>query len=116
MYSKKHAKWPPQPAISPAAACRHSRWHDTTHGGHCTLCRHTHHCTLYLSVCLCASVCLSESVLWQNGCVDPDAVWDREWGQSNDGSIRWVVIIEGEGAVLMVNLWHPAVTNGDNAE
>jgi len=42
-----------------------------------------------LSICVCASVCLSESVLWQNGWVDPDAVWDGEWGQSNDGCIKW---------------------------
>jgi len=33
--------------------------------------------------------CLSKGVLWQNGWVDPDAIWDREWGQSNDGCIRW---------------------------
>jgi len=26
---------------------------------------------------VCVSVCL-ESVLWQNGCLDPDAVWDGE--------------------------------------
>jgi len=28
------------------------------------------------------SVCL-ESVLWQNGWFDPDAVWDGEWGRSS---------------------------------
>ena len=37
------------------------------------------------------SVCLSvgpESVLWQNGRLDPDAVWGGEWGRSTDGCIR----------------------------
>ena len=42
--------------------------------------------------------------------MDPDAVWDGEWGRSNDGCITWVVIVEGEGAVLGVNLGHPTVT------
>jgi len=47
--------------------------------------------------------------------VDPDAVWDGEWGRSNDGCITWVLIVEGEGTVLGVNLGHPTVTNGDCA-
>jgi len=25
-----------------------------------------------------------QSVLWQNGWLDPDAVWDGEWGRSRD--------------------------------
>jgi len=33
------------------------------------------------------SVC-PESVLRQNGGVDPDAVWDGEWGRLSDGCIR----------------------------
>jgi len=43
------------------------------------------------SVGLCVCVCdvVPESVLWQNGCVDPDAVWGGEWGQLRDGYIRW---------------------------
>jgi len=45
--------------------------------------------------------------------VDPDAVWDGEWGRLNDGCIRWVVIIEGEGAVLGVNFGRNTLTNGD---
>ena len=45
--------------------------------------------------------------------MDPDTVWDGEWGLSNDGRIRWVVIVEGEGAGLGVNLGRPTVTNGD---
>ena len=45
--------------------------------------------------------------------MDPDAVWDGEWGRLNDGCIRWVVIIEGEGAVLGVNFGRPTVTNKD---
>ena len=48
--------------------------------------------------------------------MDPDAVWDREWGQSNDGSIRWGGDRRREGAVLGVNLGRPTVTNGDYAE
>jgi len=35
--------------------------------------------------------------------LDPDAVWDGEWMGVLDG----VVIVEGEGAVLGVNLGHP---------
>jgi len=42
------------------------------------------------------SVC-PESVLWQNGRLDPDAVWDGECGRSRDGCIDGVVIVEGEG-------------------
>ena len=45
--------------------------------------------------------------------MDPDAVWGGEWGRSRDGCIRWVVIVEMEGAVLGVILGHPIVTNGD---
>jgi len=46
--------------------------------------------------------------------MDPDAVWDGEWGQSRNVCIRWVVmIVEGEVAVLWVNLGHHIVTNGD---
>jgi len=37
--------------------------------------------------CVSLSVCL-ESVLWQNGWMDPDAVWGGEWGRSRDGRIR----------------------------
>jgi len=65
------------------------------------------------SVCACRSV---HSVLWQNGWVDRDAIWDGEWGQSRDGCIKLgVVIVEGEGAVLGLNLEHPIVTNWDFA-
>ena len=38
------------------------------------------------------SVCLSvgpESVLWQNGWLDPDGVLGGEWDRSRDGCIRW---------------------------
>jgi len=37
----------------------------------------------------------------------PDAVWGGEWGRSRDGCIGWVEIVEGEGAVLEVNLGRP---------
>ena len=36
-------------------------------------------------------------------------------GSVKDGCIRWVVIVEGEGAVLGVNLGCPIVTEGDFA-
>jgi len=45
--------------------------------------------------------------------MDPDAVWGGEWHQSRDGCIRWMVIVEGERAVLGVHLEHPFVTSGD---
>jgi len=33
---------------------------------------------------VCLSVC-PESVLWQNGWLDSDAIWGGEWGRSRDG-------------------------------
>jgi len=58
------------------------------------------------------SVC-PESVLWQNGPLDPDAVWGGEWDQSRIGVLDGVVHDRRrEGAVLGVNLRHPIVTNG----
>jgi len=39
-------------------------------------------------LCVCMSVCL-ESVLWQNGWTDLDAVWGGEWDRLKDGCIRW---------------------------
>jgi len=30
-----------------------------------------------------------EDVLWQNGWLDLEAVWDGEWSQSKDGCIWW---------------------------
>jgi len=41
----------------------------------------------HLLVCL--SVC-PESVLWQNGRLYPNAIWDGEWGWSRNGCIRGV--------------------------
>ena len=46
------------------------------------------------SVCVCP-----ERVLWQNGSLDPGAIWGDEWGRAWYGRIRWVVIVEGEEAV-----------------
>jgi len=46
------------------------------------------------------SVCRSvypESVLWQIGWLDPDAVWDGEWVEEM-GVLDGVEIVEGEGA------------------
>ena len=56
-----------------------------------------------------------ESVLWQNERLDPDAVWDDEWGRSRMGVLDGMVIVEEEGAVLGLNLGRPTVTNGDFA-
>jgi len=36
---------------------------------------------------VCLYVC-PESVLWQNGRLDLDVVWDGEWSRSRDGCIR----------------------------
>jgi len=36
---------------------------------------------------MCQAVCL-ENVLWQNGGLDPDAIWGDELGRSMDGCIR----------------------------
>ena len=48
--------------------------------------------------------------------MEPDAVWDGEWGwwmvvYILDG----VVIVEGEGTVLGVNVGYPIVTSGEFA-
>ena len=42
------------------------------------------------SICrsVCASVC-PESVLWRNSWLDPDAIWDGEWGWPRHWCIRW---------------------------
>ena len=70
-------------------------------------------CLAHLSV----SVCLSlgpENILWQNGCVDPDTVWDDKWGRSRDGYIRqgWLSskgrdTFEGEVEASHCNQWGP---------
>ena len=62
-----------------------------------------------MSVCLC--VC-PQSVLWQNGRLDPDAVWGGEWGRSRDGCIRWGGDRRREGAILGANVGRPIVTMG----
>jgi len=63
----------------------------------------------FVSVCL--SVC-PQSVLWQNGWLDPSAVSGGEWGRSRDGCIRcrwWSSKVKGS---FGVNLGRPIVTNG----
>jgi len=40
-----------------------------------------------VGLCVCLFVC-PESVLWQNGCLNPDAIWGGDWGRSRDGSTR----------------------------
>jgi len=37
-----------------------------------------------------------ESVLWQNGQMDPDAVWGSEWVGGGLGVLDGVVIVEGK--------------------
>ena len=58
------------------------------------------------------SVC-TESVLWQNGWLDPDAVWNGEWVQSKDGCNRWGGDRRRGRDSFGVNLERPTVTNGD---
>ena len=43
----------------------------------------------------------------------PGAIWDGEWGRSRMDVLVRVIIVEGEGAVLGLNLGRPIVTNGD---
>jgi len=51
----------------------------------------------HLSVCLSVGL---QSVLWQNGRLDPDAVWGGEWGWSRDGRIRLGGDCQREWAIL----------------
>ena len=44
--------------------------------------------------------------------MDPDTVWGGEWGQSRMSVLDGVVIVEGEGAVMGLNLRRPIVTKG----
>ena len=45
--------------------------------------------------------------------MDPDAVWGGEWGRSRMAVIDRGIIVEGERAVLRVNVRRPIVTNGE---
>jgi len=45
--------------------------------------------------------------------VDPDAVWDGEWVGGGIGVLDGLLIVEGEGTVLVVKLGRAIVTNGD---
>jgi len=50
-------------------------------------------CLDHLCVCVCVFVCVCvcpESVLWQNGWLDPNAIWGGERGRLRNGCIRWV--------------------------
>ena len=46
--------------------------------------------------------------------MDPNAAWGGEWGDRGWVYYIGVVIVEGEWAVLGVNLGHPIVTNKDS--
>jgi len=52
-----------------------------------------------------------ESVLWQNGWLDSDAVWSGEWGRGM-GVLDGVVIVKGKGQ-FWVNVGCPIVINGN---
>ena len=68
----------------------------------------TDHIVPRLSVCICYCGKTADSIRMPFGIVS---------GVSRMmGVLDGVVIIEGEGAVLGVNLGHPTVTNGDYAE
>jgi len=54
-----------------------------------------------------------ESVLWQNGCMDPDAIWDGEWGWSRHGYIRWGGDRRSGRGRFGVEFGASLVTNGD---
>jgi len=41
-----------------------------------------------------------ESVLWQDGWLDPDTVWGGKWGRSRHGCIRWDPHAQRKGEVL----------------
>jgi len=45
--------------------------------------------------------------------VYPDAVWVVSGVSRGMGVLDGVVVVEGDGAVLRVNLGRPVVTNGD---
>ena len=50
--------------------------------------RSTHGTGLSPRPSVCVSVC-PESVWWQNGWMDPDAIWSGEWGGCRHWCIRW---------------------------
>jgi len=57
----------------------------------------------FLAYPICRSVCLPvcpcvwpESVLWQNGWLDLDAILGGEWGRARDGCIRWEWLLSKE--------------------
>jgi len=62
----------------------------------------------YVGLCVCP-----ESVPWQNGWLDPDAVWDGEWGRSRDGCITLGGNCRRGRGSFGVNLEHPIVNNED---
>ena len=49
----------------------------------------------------------------ENGWLDLDAVWVVSVVGRRMGVLDWVEIVEGEGAVLRINVGYPIVTNGD---
>jgi len=59
-----------------------------------------------LSVCV-SSKCIVAKRLIESGCR-----LGGEWRRSRYGVLDGLMIVEGEGAVLGVNLEHPIVTNG----
>ena len=61
------------------------------------------------SVCVSVSLC-PESILWQNGWLDPDSVWGGERGWSRDECIRLDGYHRRGKGSFVVNLERPIVT------
>jgi len=63
-----------------------------------------------VGLCVCLSVC-PESVLWQNGWMDPDTIWHGEEVGRGMGVLDGDGYRRREGIVFGVNLGRPIVTN-----
>jgi len=123
MYSKKQAKWPPQTAIPPAAASCYSLSPFTAapiqhiRQAFYALCSVDIHASVRYSK-ICQSVFVRLCVYRKVYC-GKTAEWVRmPFGMVSGvsqmmGVLDGVVIVEGEGAVLRVNLGRPTVTSGD---
>ena len=103
MYSKKHAKWPPQPAISPAAASNYSLSPFATHSAAAGILRSVDiHATARYIIAKCVSLCVCASVCRKVYC-GKTAEWIRmPFGIMSGvsrmmGVLDGVVIVEGNG-------------------
>jgi len=64
-----------------------------------------------VSVCVCVCIC-PESVLWQNGRMDPNAVWHGEWGRSKFICSPTTKILKATQNVELGVVWELRVTKG----